>query len=275
MKKMLAMLLSFVMVFAFAGCSAEPSTPSELPESSESSISSEPIKCDVFKDINEKSKQFTCLNIDFDSIKLTDETKFDYITISAETENILISVKHDREEYNNSEKPKVLSVIVHSKKDVLSDEEKKEFFDVCKSILLIDEWGLTLDDLKDLNEEYVSHIKMADGDELSVYIDYVPSPYPIIDISTKEIWNYYTTSIVCPNASGEYVSATAWNKLWKSYIIDLNITYGAAAGMSKHNPHGIPISIDFTAHCLRHPYVKHTTKNKSLQKQKSQAINRF
>ena len=28
-------------------------------------------------------------------------------------------------------------------------------------------------------------------------------------------------------------------------------------------------------HDLRHPYVKHTTKNKSLQKQKSQAINRF
>lgn len=30
-----------------------------------------------------------------------------------------------------------------------------------------------------------------------------------------------------------------------------------------------------TFHGLRHPYVKHTTKNKSLQKQKSQAINRF
>ena len=28
-------------------------------------------------------------------------------------------------------------------------------------------------------------------------------------------------------------------------------------------------------HDMRHPYVKHTTKNKSLQKQKSQAINRF
>ena len=27
-----------------------------------------------------------------------------------------------------------------------------------------------------------------------------------------------------------------------------------------------------TAHYFRHPYVKHTTKNKSLQKQKSQAI---
>lgn len=65
----------------------------------------------------------------------------------------------------------------------------------------------------------------------------------------------HTTSIVCPNASGKYMSATAWNKLWKSYIIDLNITYGAAAGMSKHNPHGIPISIDFTAHCLRHTYA--------------------
>ena len=28
-------------------------------------------------------------------------------------------------------------------------------------------------------------------------------------------------------------------------------------------------------HDMRHPYVKHTTKNKSLQKQKSQAIKEF
>ena len=28
-------------------------------------------------------------------------------------------------------------------------------------------------------------------------------------------------------------------------------------------------------HDIRHPYVKHTTKNKSLQKQKSQAIKEF
>ena len=61
--------------------------------------------------------------------------------------------------------------------------------------------------------------------------------------------------IVCPNASGKYMSTTAWSRLWRSYIVDLNVTYGAAAGMSKHNPHGIPISIDFTAHCLRHTYA--------------------
>lgn len=61
--------------------------------------------------------------------------------------------------------------------------------------------------------------------------------------------------IICPNASGKYMSTTAWSRLWQSYIVDLNVTYGAAAGMSKHNPHGIPISIDFTAHCLRHTYA--------------------
>ena len=32
---------------------------------------------------------------------------------------------------------------------------------------------------------------------------------------------------------------------------------------------------DLNVHSLRHPYVKHTTKNKSLQKQKSQAIKEF
>ena len=36
--------------------------------------------------------------------------------------------------------------------------------------------------------------------------------------------------------------------------------------------HGMP---KMRFHDLRHPYVKHTTKNKSLQKQKSQAIKEF
>ena len=189
MKKMPALFLSFVLVFAFAGCSAEPSTPSDSSESSESSISSEPINCDVFRDINEKSKQLTYLNIDFDSVEIS--TISDLAKVSVEAENVTISVSYDKKEYEKkSENLKVLSVSAHAKKDVLSDEEKKEFLDVCKSILLIDEWGLTLDDLKDLKpEDGLSYIKTPDGNELSVIMVYDSSS--IITISTKEIWNYY------------------------------------------------------------------------------------
>ena len=167
MKKALALFFSLVIVFAFAGCSSE---------------------YDVVKDMAEKSKQCSHLNIDFDSIEVS--TTYDLAKVSIDAENVTISVIYDKEDYEkNSENLKVLHVTVRSKKDSLSDDEKKEFFDVCRSILLIDEWGLTLDDLKDLKENDTSYIKTPDGDELSVIMFYDPSPS--IDILTKDIWNYY------------------------------------------------------------------------------------
>ncbi len=167
MKKALALFLSLVIIFVFAGCSSE---------------------YNVFKDIDEKSKQFSHLNIDFDSIEVSATQNL--VEVSAEAENVTITVTYDKQEYEkNSENLKVLYVIVDSKKDIFSDVDKKEFFDVCRSMLLIDEWKLTVNDLKDLNEENESYIKTPNGEELSVFIGY-GSP-SIIDIHTKDIWNYY------------------------------------------------------------------------------------
>lgn len=61
--------------------------------------------------------------------------------------------------------------------------------------------------------------------------------------------------IVCPSARGQYMSKSAWDRLWQSYLLDLNVTYGIAKGMKKQRPGGIPLSIDFTAHYLRHTYA--------------------
>lgn len=142
MKKMLALFLSFVIVFAFAGCSSElSSVSSELPESSESSVSSEPAKHDVFKDINEKSKQFTYLDIDFDSIKANDEDGS--LSLYTQTSNgwsIFVF-------YDDSENYKINHISIVS---TGTEKNETEFMDVCKSVLLIDEWGLTPEDIKNL-----------------------------------------------------------------------------------------------------------------------------
>lgn len=79
MKKALTLLLSFVIVLTFAGCSSE---------------------YNVFKDIDEKSKQFSHLNIDFDSIEVS--TTQNLVEVSAEAENVTIVVKYDKEEYEKT-----------------------------------------------------------------------------------------------------------------------------------------------------------------------------
>ena len=53
-------------------------------------------------------------------------------------------------------------------------------------------------------------------------------------------------------------------KVYNSTVNDVLTRHCKACGISEISVHG-----------LRHPYVKHTTKNIFLQKQKSQAINRF
>ena len=61
--------------------------------------------------------------------------------------------------------------------------------------------------------------------------------------------------LFCPSAQGKLMSETAWRRLWHSYLIEINLHYGAAAGQNKHNPQGVPLSIFFTAHYLRHTYA--------------------
>lgn len=63
------------------------------------------------------------------------------------------------------------------------------------------------------------------------------------------------SGLFCPSAQGKLMSETAWRRLWQSYLVEINVHYGAAAGQNKHNPQGVPLSIFFTAHYLRHTYA--------------------
>ena len=86
-------------------------------------------------------------------------------------------------------------------------------------------------------------------------------------------------ALVCPSAKGKLMSDSAWKRLWNSYIAELNFKYGdfgksiewnkgkdgsplkRKAPKSRFTPEKIPIIIPkFTAHSLRHQYVKYTTK---------------
>ena len=66
--------------------------------------------------------------------------------------------------------------------------------------------------------------------------------------------DYMSISFVCLRHDGAYESAAAVSSVCRSMKKKVDRIGG------------------FHFHALRHPYVKHTTKNKSLQKQKSQAI---
>ena len=72
--------------------------------------------------------------------------------------------------------------------------------------------------------------------------------------------------LVCPSVAGEMMTDSAFDRMWESYLADLNLKHGDFRDMekpptSKFSPSGVPFRIEkFTPHCLRHPYVKPTTK---------------
>lgn len=72
------------------------------------------------------------------------------------------------------------------------------------------------------------------------------------------------TLLVCPSASGEMMSDSAWRRLWESYLNDLNLKYGdwenciqtKGSRPSKFAPGEKPMLIPaFTAHWLRHTFI--------------------
>lgn len=80
---------------------------------------------------------------------------------------------------------------------------------------------------------------------------------PIPDILVNHLRGLPQSSLlVVTSASGRQMTESAWKRLWSSYIVTLNETYGLHGGArSKHDPRGTPITIDtFTPHCLRHTY---------------------
>ncbi len=67
--------------------------------------------------------------------------------------------------------------------------------------------------------------------------------------------------LVCPSANGEMMTDSAFDRLWESYLVDMNLKYGDFRDMdksptSKFDPGGVPFRIEkFTAHCLRHTFA--------------------
>ena len=74
-----------------------------------------------------------------------------------------------------------------------------------------------------------------------------------------------TNLLVCPSAKGNMMSASAWERMWESYLCDLNIKYGdwkncietkgrrpSKYSSKQQRPMLIP---HFTAHWLRHTFV--------------------
>lgn len=63
---------------------------------------------------------------------------------------------------------------------------------------------------------------------------------------------------VVTTAHKEIMTKTAWNRLWSSYIKELNFKYGKFLNRpkSKFDPKGVPMMIEpFTAHYLRHTHA--------------------
>lgn len=80
------------------------------------------------------------------------------------------------------------------------------------------------------------------------------------------------SDLLCPSASGQMMSVSAWRRLWESYMAELNAQHGDFSGgitwkngkkitrsiteQDKYNPNGLPFMIQrFTAHDLRHTFA--------------------
>lgn len=64
------------------------------------------------------------------------------------------------------------------------------------------------------------------------------------------------STLVFPNTVGGYMSNSAWDKLWHSYMLCFNKKYGCFIGTAADRRKTLPLTIDtFTPHCLRHTYA--------------------
>lgn len=98
----------------------------------------------------------------------------------------------------------------------------------------------------------------------TVYIPQVLADYLISermkDCETSKIGNktiLINTTYVCRSSHGDMMTLSAWDRMWESYLCDLNIKYGKfAKPPNKFDPKGVPMMIpNITAHWLRHTFA--------------------
>lgn len=68
--------------------------------------------------------------------------------------------------------------------------------------------------------------------------------------------------LVCPSAKGKMMTESAFERLWESYLVELNFQYGnridkkGNVAKSKYNRNGLIMTIPhITPHCLRHTFA--------------------
>lgn len=89
----------------------------------------------------------------------------------------------------------------------------------------------------------------------------VPIPPVLIDyLKNYKKEQKIISKTVCLNVSGKPYTKSSWDKVWASYMLEINLKYGYNGRINKHNPKlkvsDLPAKIEpFTAHYLRHTFA--------------------
>ncbi len=107
--------------------------------------------------------------------------------------------------------------------------------------------------------EYVNNKPIVkQGGKSSNAVRIVPIPSILVDyLKDYKEHSKVLSTLVCVNAVGRMHTKTSFNKMWDSYLIDLNVKYGyEQQDVSKYDPKGLPMRIErFTPHYLRHTFA--------------------
>ena len=99
---------------------------------------------------------------------------------------------------------------------------------------------------------------LKDGGKSESAERFINIPPILIDyLKEYKTINGVKTGLVCPNTYGKLQTKSSFDKMWRSYILDLNIKYGYPdKDVSKFCPCKLPMKIEyFTSHYLRHTFA--------------------
>ena len=90
----------------------------------------------------------------------------------------------------------------------------------------------------------------------------VTIPQLLVDFLNQDFnGEYAPNDLVCPGKANCLMTESAFDRMWESYLVDLNLKYGDFSDLkyrpkSKFDPRGVPMQITpFTPHCLRHTFA--------------------